>query len=141
MLNETLNWSSLAYGNITKFIEATDFGHSQNMQTWTDAPQNYRTASCDIILPMAQSRSQSDNMESQEKPGDSLLCVTCCTHSHSNILSLQMTSTLGGAQADDCSSLREVGLAYAVLEVSQKSLVPHIPFKASKDVSQGFCHP
>jgi hypothetical protein len=52
-----------------------------------------------------------------------------------------MTAALGGAQSNDCGSLREAGLAYAALEIGQQSLTPHIAFKTSKDASRGFLHP
>jgi len=52
-----------------------------------------------------------------------------------------MTAALGGARSDDCSSLKEAGLAYAALEIGQQILTPHVAFKTSKDACRGFHHP
>jgi len=52
-----------------------------------------------------------------------------------------MMTALGGAQGNNCGSLKKAGLVYAALEVGQESLTPHIAFKSLKDPCRGFHHP
>jgi hypothetical protein len=52
-----------------------------------------------------------------------------------------MTSAIGGARSDDCSSLKEVGLTYAALEAGTNALAPSIAPKTTKAATRGFHHP
>ena len=52
-----------------------------------------------------------------------------------------MTSAVGVARSDDCGSLKEIGLAYAALEVGLNGLVPSIAPKTTKAATRGWNHP